>query len=83
MYICSCNTITDKDIDTAIQAGAKKPKDIYASCGGKVQCGQCVRTMANYIRGTLSTGEGSGCCQEQRCACSEGNHQTGQEKMSA
>ena len=41
MYICVCNALTDKQVETAITSGCRRPDDIYSQCGTKPQCGRC------------------------------------------
>ncbi|MBE7159319.1 MAG: (2Fe-2S)-binding protein [Rhodospirillales bacterium] len=50
MYICSCNALTDSDVDRAIAAGASRPREVYAACGSQVQCGRCVNTIVTLLR---------------------------------
>ena len=51
MYICLCNALTDRKLKQAATAiGSTRPGEIYAACGCRVQCGQCVRTIVNLLR---------------------------------
>ncbi|MHC3126133.1 hypothetical protein OB03_01980 [Brevundimonas sp. GN22] len=49
MYVCNCNGIRARDVHFAIEAGAKRPKDIFASQGCKAQCAKCVCEMREMI----------------------------------
>jgi bacterioferritin-associated ferredoxin len=49
MYVCSCNRLTDTQVEDAICAGAASPGDVYAACGCSPQCGRCATTMARLI----------------------------------
>ena len=31
MYICVCNALTDKQVETAITSGCRRPDDIYSN----------------------------------------------------
>lgn len=42
MVICSCNSLTHKDVESAVAHGATRPSEIYASKRCKAQCGNCV-----------------------------------------
>jgi bacterioferritin-associated ferredoxin len=50
VYICLCNGLTDCRIQQAVAAGAGRPKEVYAACGCKAQCGGCTRTILGLIR---------------------------------
>lgn len=50
MVICSCNVLTDKQVAAAIAAGADRPRDVYAACGCKAECGCCTATILAMVR---------------------------------
>ncbi|MCT6880002.1 MAG: (2Fe-2S)-binding protein [Commensalibacter sp.] len=50
MYICSCRSLTDRDIKKAINNGADRPKTVYETCGCKPECGRCVLKIANMLK---------------------------------
>ena len=50
LYVCNCNGIRARDVHFAIEAGAKRPKDIFASQGCKAQCAKCVCEMREMIQ---------------------------------
>lgn len=50
MVICSCNRLTDKDVESAVAGGAARPREIYASKGCKAQCGNCVPGVVCLLR---------------------------------
>ena len=41
MYICICEQVTDKQIKSAISAGASSLRDLRDELGVASQCGQC------------------------------------------
>lgn len=52
MYVCICNALTDRQVKQAAAAvGTTKPSNVYAACGCRAQCGQCVRTLIHLLRG--------------------------------
>ena len=59
MYICLCNALTDRQVkQAAVTAGTSKPSNVYAACGCRAQCGQCVRVLMDLLRGeTYPTAE--------------------------
>ena len=50
MYICLCNALSDLQIKQAILDGARRPRDVYAACGCRAQCGACARELLGIIR---------------------------------
>jgi bacterioferritin-associated ferredoxin len=53
MYICLCNALTDAQITHAIQEGACRPREVYAACGCRAQCGGCTGMILGAIREPL------------------------------
>ena len=52
MYVCLCNALTDRQVKQAAHdAGTTKPSSVYAACGCRAQCGQCVRALVALLRG--------------------------------
>ena len=49
MYVCICNSITDRQVKTAIEAGAEGWKDVHAHYGCKPNCGKCQCEMVEVI----------------------------------
>jgi bacterioferritin-associated ferredoxin len=55
VYVCICNALTDRQVkQAAVDAGTTKSSAIYAACGCRAQCGQCVRAMVALLRGEVS-----------------------------
>jgi bacterioferritin-associated ferredoxin len=53
MYVCLCNALTDRQVkQAAATAGTTKPSTVYAACGCRAQCGQCVKALLALLRGT-------------------------------
>ncbi len=42
MYVCICNAVTEKQVNEAIDAGAKTVKALNSQLGIATQCGSCV-----------------------------------------
>jgi bacterioferritin-associated ferredoxin len=52
VYVCLCNALTDRQVkQAAADAGTTKPSSVYAACGSRAQCGQCVRALVALLRG--------------------------------
>ncbi|PPQ30779.1 (2Fe-2S)-binding protein [Rhodopila globiformis] len=51
MYICICNALTDKKVEQAVEAvNSQRPRDVYAACDCRAQCGRCVKTILQMLR---------------------------------
>jgi bacterioferritin-associated ferredoxin len=50
MYVCLCNALSDAQVDRAVRDGARRPRDVYAACNCRAQCGTCVRELLGIIR---------------------------------
>lgn len=50
MYVCICNTITEKQVRTAVVKGVRQADDVYAHYGRAVQCGRCLPEMCQLVR---------------------------------
>ncbi|MFT8720768.1 bacterioferritin-associated ferredoxin [Acetobacter sp.] len=53
MYICSCNGLTDYDVQAAVEAGATRPREVYAARKCRAQCGNCVKGVSCLLREAL------------------------------
>lgn len=52
VYVCLCNALTDRQVkQAAASAGSTNPGKVYAACGCRAQCGQCVRALVELLRG--------------------------------
>ncbi|MBB2205118.1 (2Fe-2S)-binding protein [Gluconacetobacter takamatsuzukensis] len=50
MFVCSCNMLTDQDVERAVDNGATRPREIYAARGCRAQCGNCVPGVLCLLR---------------------------------
>jgi bacterioferritin-associated ferredoxin len=50
MIICLCNALTEAQLGQAIAQGARRPREVYAACDCKAECGGCARTIVTMIR---------------------------------
>jgi bacterioferritin-associated ferredoxin len=56
VYVCLCNALTDHQVKrAAAAAGTIKPSTVYAACGCRAQCGQCVKALVALLRGVDCT----------------------------
>ena len=52
MYVCNCNGIRERDVRAAIDAGARKPAQVFAANKCQAQCARCVCEMREMIQET-------------------------------
>ncbi|MDY6830185.1 MAG: (2Fe-2S)-binding protein [Pseudomonadota bacterium] len=50
MYVCLCKGVTDRDVQTAIKAGARNLRDLSVQLGIARDCGQCARVSKQLLR---------------------------------
>jgi bacterioferritin-associated ferredoxin len=51
LYVCLCNALTDRKLKQAATAtGSVRPGEVYAACGCRAQCGQCVQAVLALLR---------------------------------
>jgi bacterioferritin-associated ferredoxin len=51
VYICICNALSDRRLkQVAAETGSARPGDLYAACGCRAQCGQCVKAILALLR---------------------------------
>jgi bacterioferritin-associated ferredoxin len=46
MFICNCNGVRCREVDAAIEAGAKSPRKVLAHHGHEPCCGRCLPEIA-------------------------------------
>lgn len=49
VYVCNCNGIRERDVRAAIEAGARRPAEIFRSCDAAPQCARCVCDMRQML----------------------------------
>jgi bacterioferritin-associated ferredoxin len=54
MVLCLCNGLSERQVAHCIREGATRPREIYAACGGRAQCGTCTRHLLDLIRASAS-----------------------------
>ncbi|QDH25959.1 bacterioferritin [Neokomagataea tanensis] len=53
MIVCSCNALSHRDVEAAIQSGASRPAEIYTARKCRAQCGNCVPGMMCLLKEAL------------------------------
>ncbi|PPR10579.1 MAG: hypothetical protein CFH41_01567 [Alphaproteobacteria bacterium MarineAlpha11_Bin1] len=49
MYVCICNSINDREVESAIQSGVEAWEDVHNVYGCKPKCGQCRAEIVEAI----------------------------------
>jgi bacterioferritin-associated ferredoxin len=57
MYICLCNSISDRTVRAVVAAGCRSVAQVYQAIGERPQCGKCV----SQIRAMVRSGGGEDC----------------------
>ena len=60
MIVCLCNALTEAQLSDAVGKGALRPREVYAACDCKAQCGGCTRTILGLIREVKAASGGAG-----------------------
>jgi len=55
MYVCNCNGIRERQVRAAIDAGARRPAEVFKACGASAQCARCVCDMRKMLDETRET----------------------------
>ena len=59
MYVCICKGITDTQIRTAVEDGARSLREVHNSLGVASQCGKCGIIARDIVRESLDNLENS------------------------
>lgn len=49
MYVCLCNAITDKQLESLAAEGHRDAPTAYRALGGEVCCGRCLPTAEKIL----------------------------------
>jgi bacterioferritin-associated ferredoxin len=50
LYVCNCNGLRKRDVASAIEAGAQRPREVFARHQCAAQCAKCVCEMREMIQ---------------------------------
>lgn len=59
MFICICNAITERQVQSAVAQGANSMSDLQAQLGVATCCGCCAETANEYLPGGRYAGQAS------------------------
>ena len=57
MYICICNAITERQVQSAVADGAATMSDLQGQLGVATCCGCCAETAVEYLPGGRYAGQ--------------------------
>lgn len=49
MYVCNCHGIREREVRAAIDAGARRPAEVFRARQCRPQCAKCVCDMRQMI----------------------------------
>ncbi len=53
MYVCVCNAVTDREVERAIECGAKTRAEVTRACGAGGDCGSCHHMIEEMVEAKL------------------------------
>lgn len=53
MIVCHCSVVNHRDIEAAVDGGARSVSEVGAVCGAGSHCGGCVPAIADTIADAL------------------------------
>ncbi|MDD3354152.1 (2Fe-2S)-binding protein [Zoogloea sp.] len=53
MYVCVCRAVTEKHIETAVKAGARRLRDLRVQLGVTEECGRCAKCAKQCLEGAV------------------------------
>jgi len=60
MYVCLCNSVTDREIRQAVDLGATSFHDLREGLGIAANCGKCDACARDILREALAGSHGGG-----------------------
>ncbi len=55
MYVCICNSLTDRQVRSALASGARNTRQVYGHFGCSCVCGKCMPMIRSLISEHEST----------------------------
>ncbi len=62
MYVCICNSVTDRDVQLAVEAGVGSVKELCRELGITISCPSCARCLRRHLAEVPATGLASAAC---------------------
>jgi len=57
VIVCHCRVVNHRDIEAAVDGGARTVPEVAAICGAGIDCGGCVPTIADTVDARLDLPE--------------------------
>ncbi len=57
MYVCGCRAVTDREVHSAVEAGARSAAEVAQHCGAGSRCGNCVDLVLAVIEASTPMSE--------------------------
>jgi bacterioferritin-associated ferredoxin len=57
MYVCACHGFTEKQVNQAVSEGPCSVAEVYRRLGETPQCGKCVCSVVDLVRGARGVDE--------------------------
>jgi bacterioferritin-associated ferredoxin len=64
MYVCLCNPVTDRQIRSCVQQGARSLCELQAQLGVAAQCGMCAATALAIVDEETHSGRAHGLTEQ-------------------
>jgi bacterioferritin-associated ferredoxin len=59
MYVCICNSVTERDIHNAVAAGCDSMRELKRQLGVATECGRCTSCARDVLRQARSASTGT------------------------
>lgn len=64
MYVCVCHAVTDKDIERAVDEGARRLRDLSRRLSVATRCGRCAGCAKDCLKKALA--QTPSCCDTRQ-----------------
>lgn len=65
MYVCVCRAVTEKHIESAVSAGARRLRDLRTQLGVTEECGRCAKCAKQCLEDAV----GQQCAPAPQASC--------------
>jgi bacterioferritin-associated ferredoxin len=57
VFVCGCRAVTDREVQDAVETGARSAAEVAARCGAGSRCGNCVDLVLAVIEACAPVSE--------------------------
>lgn len=61
MFVCICKAITDRDVESAIENGARSVEEVGETTGAGTDCGSCQNALEVRVKRACTRMSGGDC----------------------